>query len=412
MSDEGKHANNGKPGEKIKAFAEGKELKQRMDQIKHKILILSGKGGVGKSTVAANISVALSQEGKKVGLLDVDFHGPSIPVLLNLEGQHPRADGKSIMPIDSIENIKVMSLGFLLQNSDDAVIWRGPMKSNVIKQLLTDVKWGNLDYLVIDFPPGTGDEPLSTAQLIPDSDGAIIVTTPQNLSLTDVRKSINFCKKINVPVLGVIENMSGLVCPNCKTVIDVFKTGGGETMAKEMGVPFLGRIPIDPLIVEASDSGKPFVHHYPETEAAKAFKKVVKHLLNVDIESEPEMIVPQEENEMKTLKIAIPVVEGHLSAHFGHCEEFAIYDIDVENKKILSQESSPPPPHEPGVLPAWLSERGVNMIIAGGMGSRAQDIFTERGIQVVVGAPVEGPDDIINAYLNGTLAAGENICDH
>jgi Mrp family chromosome partitioning ATPase len=172
-----------------------------------------------------------------------------------------------------------MSLGFLLQNADDAVIWRGPLKSNVIKQLLTDVKWGDLDYLVVDFPPGTGDEPLSIAQLIPDSDGAIVVTTPQNLSLNDVRKSINFCRKVNVPVLGVIENMSGLVCPNCKTVIDVFKAGGGEMMAKEMGVTFLGRIPIDPLIVEASDSGKPFVQYYSETEAAKAFKRSVKPLL-------------------------------------------------------------------------------------------------------------------------------------
>lgn len=403
--------------EKLKSFTESKELKQRMDQIKHKILVLSGKGGVGKSTVAANIAVTLAMEGKNVGLLDVDFHGPSIPVLLHLEGQQIRTDSESIIPVDFVERIKVMSLGFMLQNQDDAVIWRGPMKMNVIKQLLTDVKWGELDYLIIDFPPGTGDEPLSVAQLIPDSDGAIIVTTPQNLSLLDVRKSISFCKQVNVPVLGVIENMSGLICPHCKTVIDVFKSGGGEKMAKEMGVRFLGRIPIDPLIVEASDSGKPFVYHYAKTEAAVAFKKAVEPLLNMHsgskTETEKVIHIHKKENiTKKVLKIAIPVVEGHLSAHFGHCEEFAIYDIDVENKNVLNQENAPPPQHEPGVLPAWLSEKKVDIIIAGGMGTRAQELFTEKGIQVIVGAPAEGPDELINAYLNGALAAGENICDH
>lgn len=403
--------------EKLKAFTESKELKQRMDQINHKILILSGKGGVGKSTVAANIAVTLAMEGKNVGLLDVDFHGPSIPVLLHLGGQQVITDSEGIIPVDSVERIKVMSLGFMLRNQDDAVIWRGPMKMNVIKQLLTDVKWGELDYLIIDFPPGTGDEPLSVAQLIPDSDGAIIVTTPQNLSLLDVRKSINFCKQVNVPVLGVIENMSGLICPHCKTVIDVFKSGGGEEMAKEMGVNFLGRIPIDPLIVEASDSGKPFVYHYAKTEAAAAFKKIVEPLLNMHSGSKTETekvihIHKKEDVIKKVLKIAIPVVEGHLSAHFGHCEEFAIYDIDVENKNILNQENTPPPPHEPGVLPAWLSEKGVDIIIASGMGSMAQELFAKKGIQVIVGAPAEGPDEVINAYLNGALAAGENICDH
>lgn len=405
-----------KPDEKLKAFTESKELKQRMDRIKHKILILSGKGGVGKSTVAANIAVSLAMEGKSVGLLDVDFHGPSIPALLHLEGQQIRTEGEGIIPVDFTQKIKVMSLGFMLRNQDDAVIWRGPMKMGVIKQLLTDVKWGELDYLIIDFPPGTGDEPLSVAQLIPDSDGAIIVTTPQNLSILDVRKSISFCKQVNVPVLGVVENMSGLICPHCKTVIDVFKSGGGEKMAKEMDVRFLGRIPIDPLIVEASDSGKPFVYHYAKTEAAEAFKKIVEPLLNMysgsKTETEKVIHIDKKEDTMKALKIAIPVVEGHLSAHFGHCEEFAIYDIDVENKNILNQENAPPPAHEPGVLPAWLSEKGVNIIIAGGMGSRAQELFAEKGIQVIVGAPAEGPDYIINAYLNGALAAGENICDH
>jgi len=402
----------GNADDRLKQFTESKDLANRMGQIKHKILVLSGKGGVGKSTVATNIAVSLALEGKKVGILDTDFHGPSVPTLLNLEKARPTSDGASIVPVDFTERIKVMSIGFLLPNQDDAVIWRGPMKMNVIKQLLTEVKWGDLDYLIIDFPPGTGDEPLSVAQLIPQSDGAIIVTTPQDLSLNDVRKCINFCRQVNVPVLGVLENMSGLVCPNCKTVIDIFKAGGGEKMAGEMGVPFLGKIPIEPQIVDASDSGKPFVYHYSKTEAAKAFARAIAPIINMEekvtVESKDVPVIQDANN----LKIAVPVVDGRLSAHFGHCEEFALFDVDVEGKKILSQERAPAPPHEPGLLPAWLKEKGAHLIIAGGMGSRAQDLFTEKGIKVIVGASSDNPENIVENYLNGNLGAGENICDH
>jgi len=269
------------PDKKLKEFTEDVDLVTRLAQIKHKIMVLSGKGGVGKSTVAVNIAVALAMEGKQVGILDVDFHGPSIPTLLKLNGKPVKAGDDGILPVDFVEGIKVMSIGFLMQEQDRAVIWRGPMKINVIKQLLAEVDWGYLDYLVLDFPPGTGDEPLSVAQLIPDADGAIIVTTPQDLSLIDVRKSIDFCKQLNVPVLGVIENMSGFVCPHCKNVVDIFKRGGGEKMAGEMGVPFLGRIPIEPLIVEASDNGKPFIYHYGKTPAAEAFAKAIKPILEM-----------------------------------------------------------------------------------------------------------------------------------
>jgi Mrp family chromosome partitioning ATPase len=269
------------PDKKLKEFTEDVDLVTRLAQIKHKIMVLSGKGGVGKSTVAVNIAVALAMEGKQVGILDVDFHGPSIPTLLKLNGKPVKAGDDGILPVDFVEGIKVMSIGFLMQEQDRAVIWRGPMKINVIKQLLAEVDWGYLDYLVLDFPPGTGDEPLSVAQLIPNADGAIIVTTPQDLSLIDVRKSIDFCKQLNVPVLGVIENMSGFVCPHCKNVVDIFKRGGGEKMAGEMGVPFLGRIPIEPLIVEASDNGKPFIYHYGKTPAAEAFAKAIKPILEM-----------------------------------------------------------------------------------------------------------------------------------
>jgi len=273
--------NHEKPDKKLEDFTEDIALANHMSMIKHKIMVLSGKGGVGKSTVAVNVAVALAMEGKQVGILDVDFHGPSIPTLLHLNGKPVKAGNDGIEPVDFVEGIKVMSIGFFMPEQDRAVIWRGPMKINVIKQLLAEVNWGHLDYLVIDLPPGTGDEPLSVAQLVPDADGAIIVTTPQDLSLIDVRKSIDFCKQLNVPVLGVIENMSGLVCPHCGKVVDIFKRGGGEKMAVEMGVPFLGRIPIEPLIVEASDNGKPFIYNYGKTPAAKAFIKVVKPILGM-----------------------------------------------------------------------------------------------------------------------------------
>jgi len=401
----------------LKGYTESKELSDRMGRIQHKIMVLSGKGGVGKSTVAANVAVTLALEGKKVGLLDTDFHGPSIPTLLNLEGKRPGSDGTAILPIEFSEGLKVMSIGFLLQNKDDAVIWRGPMKMNVIKQLLTEVNWGDLDYLIIDFPPGTGDEPLSVAQLIPGMDGAVIVTTPQNLSLNDVKKCINFCRQLNVPVVGVVENMSGLVCPTCKTIINVFKTGGGEKMADEMGVPFLGRIPIDPQIVEASDSGTPFTYHYSKTEAAKSFVEMVEPLLHMsdtgDTTASEAKAVSSGENENKsTHKIAIPVVEGHLSAHFGHCDEFSIFDVDLGSKEIVGREKAPSPPHEPGLLPRWLGEKGVDVIIAGGMGTRAQQLFAESGIAVCVGAASDDPEKLILAYMDDTLELGCNICDH
>ena len=397
--------------QKLREITESEALKNRMSKIKHKIMVLSGKGGVGKSTVTANVAIALAMEGKKVGILDIDFHGPSIPTLLKLGRQQLQHDGESLLPVELSGGLKVISLGFMLHDESEAVIWRGPMKMNVIKQLLTEVKWGELDYLIMDFPPGTGDEPLSVAQLLPESDGAIIVTTPQNLSTIDVRKSINFCRKVNVPVLGVIENMSGFVCPECKAVLDIFKTGGGEKMAGEMGVPFLGRIPIDPLIVEASDNGDPFVYHYSNTEVAKAFVRAVQPLMDLDSEAEnEEPVMPEKDG--NTQRIALPVTEGVLSSHFGHCETFVLYDVDSENKTVLSREYLTPPPHEPGLLPAWLKDKGADIIIAGGMGSRAQGLFSQNGIQVVVGAPTADPEEVILSYLGDTLETHENQCDH
>jgi len=253
-------------------------LKSRMGEIGFKLLVLSGKGGVGKSTVAANLAVALATRGNRVGLLDVDVHGPSIPKLMGLEGQPIGAAGEALAPIHLTERLKVMSIGFLLKSNADAVIWRGPLKYNVIRQFLKDVAWGQLDYLVIDSPPGTGDEPLSVAQLVGSPAGAVIVTTPQDLAISDVRRCVSFCNTLSLPVVGIVENMSGLVCPKCGEELALFKTGGGRVLAQEMGVPFLGAIPIEPQIVDSGDAGTPFVERHANTRSGTAFADIVSRI--------------------------------------------------------------------------------------------------------------------------------------
>ncbi len=383
-----------------------------MENIAHKFLVLSGKGGVGKSTIAVNLAVWLSMQGKNVGLLDIDIHGPSIPKLLNLGDKSVQTEGDKIKSVLYSDTLKVMSIGFLLPDESNAVIWRGPMKHNIIKQFISEVDWGQLDYLVVDCPPGTGDEPLSVIQLIGSANGAVIVTTPQQLSIVDVKKCITFCRQLNLPVLGVIENMSGFICPKCGQKTDVFKSGGGEIMANEMHVPFLGRIPIDPQIVEACDSGRPFVYHYNQSQTAKAFEKVLNPILELDSK-------PQESNETQSLekgdkkmRIAVPLAQGKLSLHFGHCDQFAIFDIDDKTSKVINRKDVSPPTHAPGVLPKWLHENNVSVIIAGGMGQRAQQLFIQNDIKVVVGASSNSPEELVSAYLENTLETGDNICDH
>lgn len=391
---------------------EHQALEDRMGRIHHKILVMSGKGGVGKSTVAVNIAVSLALSGKRVGLLDVDIHGPSIPKMLKMDDAVVSFKGKGMLPVEKI-GLKVMSIGFLLQDRDDAVIWRGPMKATMIRQFLSNVEWGDLDYLVIDAPPGTGDEPLSVCQLVKKPDGAIIVTTPQDVATADVRKSIHFCLQLAMPVLGVVENMSGFVCPKCGEVTDIFKTGGGERMAADMGVPFLGRIPIDPAVGQACDAGTPFVYHYSRTETAKAFERVITPILTLsDNDTKEQADDTTNTGDMTAMKIAIPMADGKLCMHFGHCEQFALLEVDEKTQKVIGKKMLTPPPHEPGVLPKWLHEQGANVIIAGGMGQRAQALFAENRIKVVVGAPAEAPELLVSQYLEGTLQSGANTCDH
>jgi len=258
------------------AMRERMKMAQRMSKVKHKIVVMSGKGGVGKTTLAANLAVVLAENGT-VGLVDADVTGPDIPKIMGVEDAQVKVTDTGMEPTVGPKGVKVISMAQLVDR-DTAVVWRGPLKIKALKQMLSDVEWGELDYLVIDLPPGTSDEPLSIAQEIPDADGAIVVTTPQEVSLLDVRKSINFAKAVNLRVLGIIENMSGFVCPHCGKSVDVFKLGGGEAAAKELGLPFLGRIPLDPRIVVGGDSGKPFVIEEPNSEAAKAFHGIVENL--------------------------------------------------------------------------------------------------------------------------------------
>jgi len=252
-------------------------LTTRMERIRRKYLVLSGKGGVGKSTVAANLALALAAGGKPIGLLDADLHGPSIPTLLGVAGQRLEGASDCIEPMRITENLKLASIGLMLESPKDAVIWRGPMKYGVIRQLLKDVAWGELDALVVDSPPGTGDEPLAVAQLVGKDAQAVIVTTPQEVAVADVRRSVTFCRSLELPVAGIIENMSGFACPHCGKTVELFKTGGGERLAREMDVPFLGRIPIDPAVAASGDQGRPIVLD-PSQPAAKAFAAIVQAL--------------------------------------------------------------------------------------------------------------------------------------
>lgn len=255
---------------------EQRRLREQMEQVRRKLVVLSGKGGVGKSTVAANLAAALAQAGHAVGLLDVDIHGPSIPRLVGLEGRELETESGQIIPLKIGNRLSVISIGFLLGSSTEAVIWRGPLKFSAIRQFLCDVAWGSLDYLVIDCPPGTGDEPLSVAQLVGRPADAVIVTTPQALAIADVRRCITFCEKVELPVAGVIENMSGYVCPFCGARADLFGKGGGEALASEMRVPFLGRIPIEPDMVTCGDNGTPFVAERAGSETAEAFLNIIR----------------------------------------------------------------------------------------------------------------------------------------
>lgn len=275
-------------------------------KIKHKIMVLSGKGGVGKSTVSTGLALSLAQQGNSVGILDIDITGPNVPKMMGLDGRRLHVEEGRIHPAQGHLGVKVISMAFLLEDEDTPVVWRGPIKLGAIQQFIGDVEWGELDYLIIDFPPGTSDEPLTVAQSLPDIDGMVIVTTPQDVALLDSRKSITFSESLKVPVLGVVENMSGYTIRgkttsdsevtiagpggkshkvssdadgNFSVTLDIFKEGGGKDTAEEFGVPFLGALPFDPGFVRGGDDGVHRIVSEPDGESAKAFSKVVESIV-------------------------------------------------------------------------------------------------------------------------------------
>ena len=250
-----------------------------LQHVKHKIVVMSGKGGVGKSTVSVDLALLLSERGYQVGLMDVDLHGPSVAGMLGYMDKHVQVEGEKLVPFRYSDHLEFLSAQGFLAQQDDALIWRGPLKVGAIRQFMSDTKWDPLDYLIIDCPPGTGDEPLTVVQTIKDAE-AIIMTTPQKVALADVRKSLSFCQLGHIPVLGIIENMSGFVCPHCGQEVDIFKAGGGKALAEEKGLPFLGRIPIDPQVVAAEDAGNPLENI---SEASrKALNSIVDKVVEQD----------------------------------------------------------------------------------------------------------------------------------
>ncbi len=279
------------------ASEQEQRLRLKMSKISHKIAIVSGKGGVGKSTITVNLAMAFAMHGhtNKVGVIDADIHGPCVPKMLGLKEQRLIGGPAGMLfPVTGPLGIKVVSMGFLLPSDEAPVIWRGPLKMRVIQQFLSDIMWGDLDFLFIDLPPGTGDEPLSVMQLIPDMDGVIIVTIPSEVSQIVVKKAITFARQLDVPIIGVIENMSGFICPECGAKIDIFKAGGGQKIAEDLSVPFLGSIPIDPEICRDSDNGIPFIIEHGDSPAAKAFSEIVKKVKHFVEQNEQLRRIPEQ----------------------------------------------------------------------------------------------------------------------
>lgn len=255
------------------------KLQDALARIKHVIIVMSGKGGVGKSTVSSNIATELSNRGYQTGIMDVDITGPNIPKMFGVEDEKLTVLNDQLIPVTVPPSLKLMSMAFLLPDKDSPVMWRGPVKMGAIKQFIEDVNWGYLDYLVVDMPPGTGDEALSIVQLIPKADGMVIVTTPQDVALLDSRKSLRFGAETGIPIIGIVENMSGFVCPHCGEVTDIFKSGGGEAAARELDVQFLGKVPLEPGVVVSGDAGLPVVLKYPESLSAKAFRDITDRIV-------------------------------------------------------------------------------------------------------------------------------------
>ncbi|RUM89376.1 MAG: ATP-binding protein [Thermodesulfatator sp.] len=371
-----------------------RRVRDQLARIRHKIMIMSGKGGVGKSTVAVNLAVGLSLQDFMVGLLDVDLHGPNIPKMLGIRREKlPRRPDGRLGAIVYSPNLKVLSIEPLLPKEDAAIIWRGPLKISAIKQFIGDIDWGKLDYLVIDAPPGTGDEPLTVAQTIPDA-YALVVTTPQEVSLIDVQKSINFCRKVKMRLLGLVENMSGFICPHCGKELDLFKRGGGERLAEELGIRFLGRIPVDPRVVAAGDAGKPMIAAYPESVTARAFEELVHNV----VAATEEMWRDVEEG--RYMRVAVPLDGARVAQDPTSADLFAVYDIEGGQIRVKDVVKRP----EDQDLESFLKEQVATHLLAPQVPSEWRERLEAARIRVVTGGSRGvGPDTLIQDLLAGII---------
>lgn len=366
---------------------EEKALCRTLAQIRHKILVMSGKGGVGKSSVAVALALGLARAGHKVGMMDVDIHGPNVLRMLGLKEPFDLASAQFLMPPEIFHNLKVISIEAVMRDREIAVIWRGPLKHQLIRQFLTEVQWGFLDYLIIDAPPGTGDEPMSVAQTIPEAK-AVIITTPQEISLADVRKSINFCQKINLDILGLVENMSGYHCPHCGKDLPLFRQGGGEKTAQAFNIPFLGSLPFDPQVVEAADQGQLVELTEENSPFFEGLRPVVKYVAKV--------LPPQPAREPGELRFAVPLDNGKVAAAPTKAAEIAL--LTVKDGAITNKEIMPRPDLDPANFMFWLENLGVSHL-AGDLGEAAIGLLKRKGIEVVTPSLDQTPEQVVEAYV-------------
>lgn len=365
-----------------------------LEQVRHKLLVMSGKGGVGKTSVAVALALILARRGFAVGLVDVDLHGPDVFRMLGLGAPLDLFHAQHNLPADVFKNLKIISIEAMMKDRDAAVIWRGPIKHKIFRHFLTEIEWGPLDFLIIDSPPGTGDEPLSVARTIPEAK-AVIVTTPQEISLADVRKSINFCSKVDMRILGVIENMGHVVCPHCGKQVPLFASTGGSQALQSLGQNLLGALPFDPQVVEAADDGRLMAVDASKSPFFIAFQKVSDSILAAL--GEPEPLAPSRQREAGAMKFAIPVEAGKLSLQFGQNQSFSL--IAVKDSQIVSQEEAVPPDFKEGLLPAWLDRQGVTHLIVADLGEKAKKFFARKGIEVSLGSPDLSPEALVQHYL-------------
>lgn len=377
------------------------EKPHELSNIKRVIGVVSGKGGVGKSLVTSMMAVTMNRKGYKTAILDADITGPSIPKVFSID-QKPGASELGLFPAKSKTGIQLMSINFLLKNETDPVIWRGPILGNTVKQFWSEVIWGDVDYMFIDMPPGTGDVPLTVFQSI-KVDGIIIVTSPQELVSMIVAKAVNMAKSMNVPIIGLVENMAYFKCPGCDQVYHIFGESTIEKIAEQHQLPVLARLPIDPQIAALCDKGR--IEEYNSTlfdVAAKALE-----IIGTEANASSEKVKNRIKNGGNVMKIAVASEGKMVTEHFGHCEGFIIFD--TEGQRIIKSEIVANPGHRPGFLPNFLNDLGVKVVISGGMGGGAIDIFNEKDIEVIVGATGEA-QAAVELYLKGSLKSTGSVC--